>query len=156
MDSNKKEPKILEDVKINVKIKLSALWVALVFFYLYNDVISFFRGDIIEGVIAGELEGVQISPSLLFAMALMMAIPIVMVFLSLTLKAKVNRWVNIILGVFHAGVMLTTNLLVPGGTWAHYALYMVFEALFIALIIGHAWKWPTQEGMPTKGKKLEM
>jgi len=145
MNSNKKTTRILQDVKINVKIKLSALWVALVFFYLYNDVISFFRGDVIEQVIAGELEGVQISPSLLFGMALMMAIPIVMVFLSLTLKAKVNRWVNIILGIFHAGIMVTTNLLVPGETWAYYASYMVFETVFIALIIGHAWKWPKQE-----------
>jgi len=156
MNTNKKEPKILEDVKINVKIKLSALWVALVFFYLYNDVISFFRADIIEEVIAGKPGGVEISQTFLFSMALMMAIPIVMVFLSLTLKAKVNRWVNIVLGIFHAGVMVTVTLLVPGETWAHYALYMIFQAVFIALIVGHAWKWPTQEGMPTKGTKREM
>ena len=145
MNTNKKTGRIMEDVKINVKIKLSALWVALVFFYLYNDVISFFRADIIEEVIAGKPGGVQISQTFLFSMALMMAIPIFMVFLSLTLKAKVNRWVNIILGVFHAGVMLTVTLLVPGETWAYYALYMIFEAVFIALIIGHAWKWPKQE-----------
>ncbi len=145
MNTNKKTTRILQDVKINVKIKLSALWVALVFFYLYNDVISFFRGDIIEEVIAGKPGGVEISQTFLFSMAAMMAIPIVMVFLSLALKAKVNRWVNIILGVFHIGVMVTVTLLVPGETWAYYALYMIFEALFIALIIGHAWKWPKQE-----------
>jgi len=27
----------LEDIKINVKIKLALFWVALMFFYLYND-----------------------------------------------------------------------------------------------------------------------
>ena len=83
------------------------------FFYLYHDVISFFRGDIIEEVIAGELGDVQITQPFLFAMSLLLAIPIIMGFLSLTLKAKVNRWVNIILGIFHAGVLLT-SLLVPG------------------------------------------
>jgi len=145
MDSNKKEPKILEDVKINVKTKLSALWVALVFFYLYNDVISFFRGDIIEEVIAGKPGGVQISQQFLFGMAALMAIPIVMVFLSLALRANVNRWVNIILGIFHIGLLVTVTLLVPGETWAYYALYMVFEAVFMVLIVYHAWKWPTQE-----------
>ena len=144
MNSNKKTARIVEDVKINVKIKLSALWVALVFFYLYNDVISFFREDVIKEVIAGEHGGVQITQPFLFAMALMLAIPIVMVFLSLTLKAKVNRWVNIILGIFHAGVLLA-SLFVPGEIWAYSALYMIFEAVFIALIIGHAWKWPKQE-----------
>ncbi len=145
MNSNKKTARIVEDVKINVKIKLSALWVALVFFYLYNDVISFFRGNVIEEVIAGELGGVEISQTFLFSMALMMAIPIVMVFLSLTLKAKVNRWVNIVLGIFHIGIMVTATLVVQAETWAYYALYMFFEAVFIALIIGHAWKWPKQE-----------
>jgi len=145
MNSNRKTAGILEDGKINVKIKLSALWVALVFFYLYNDVISFFRGDIIEEVIAGEVGGVQISQPFLFGMAALMAIPIFMVFLSLTLKAKVNRWVNIILGIFHIGLLVTITLLVPGETWAYYALYMIFEVVFMALIVGHAWKWPKQE-----------
>jgi len=145
MNSNRKTARVLEDVKINVKMKLSALWVALVFFYLYNDVITFFRGDIIEEVIAGDIGGIQISQPFLFAMAALMAIPIFMVFLSLTLKAKVNRWVNIILGIFHAGVLLTSILLGPGETWAYYALYMIFEAVFMALIVGYAWKWPKQE-----------
>jgi hypothetical protein len=39
---------------------------------------------------------------------------------------------------------------VPGETWAYYALYMIFEAVFIVLIVWHAWKWPTQEVSPKK------
>ena len=70
-----------------------------------------------------------------------MSIPIFMTFLSLALPAKVNRPTNIIVGIFHA-VVLATTLTVPGETWAHYALYMIFEAVFIALIVWHAWKWP--------------
>ncbi|UCE16573.1 MAG: hypothetical protein JSV12_02905 [Candidatus Bathyarchaeota archaeon] len=135
---------MLEDVKINVKIKLSLSWVALVFFYLYNDVISFFRQDIIEEVLTGEMGSIQITQTFLFGVAILMAIPIFMIFLSLVLPAKVNRWVNIIVGIFHA-VVLATTFLVPGETWAHYALYMIFEAVFIVLIVWHAWKWPKQE-----------
>ncbi len=142
MNTNKKTARIMEDVKINVKIKLSVLWVALLFLYLYNDVLSLFRADMIEEIIAGELPiGSQIS---FVGFAILMAIPIVMVFLSLTLKAKVNRWVNIILGIFHAGILLA-SLLAPGEIWAYSALYMISEAVFIALIVGHAWKWPKQE-----------
>jgi preprotein translocase subunit Sec61beta len=133
----------MEDVKVNVKIKLSALWVTLVFFYLYNDVISFFRQDTIEEVLTGEMAGIQITPEFLVAAAILMAIPIFMIFLSLILPAKVNRWVNIILGIFHA-VVLGTSLL-TGAPWAYYALYMIFEALIIVLIVWHAWKWPKQE-----------
>ena len=136
---------ILEDVKINVKIKLSLFWVALVFFYLYNDVIGFFRRDTIEEVLSGEMGSVQVTQTLLFGGAILMAIPIFMIFLSLTLKAKVNRWTNIIVGIFHA-VILVGFLFVPAGeTWAYYALYMIFEAVFIVLIVWHACKWPTQE-----------
>jgi hypothetical protein len=134
-------------VKINVKIKLSALWVALMFFYLYNDLFSFYRREIAEGVLAGEIEGIQITQAFLLGAAVLMAIPIFMVFLSLALPAKANRWTNIIIGIFHA-VVLAATLLVPGDLWAYYALYMAFEAVFIALIIWYAWKWPVQEASP--------
>ena len=144
MNSNKKTARILEDVKINVKIKLSALWVALVFFYSYNDVISFFRQDTIEGVLSGGIGGAIVTPTFLFAMAILLAIPIFMLVLSLALPARVNRRTNIIVGIFHAVVLLAT-LLVPGELWAHYALYMIFEAVFIALIVWTAWRWPRQE-----------
>ena len=38
MNLNRKTATILEDVKINVKIKLAALWVALMFLYIYADI----------------------------------------------------------------------------------------------------------------------
>jgi len=141
--------RILEDVKINVKIKLALFWVALMFFYLYNDLFTFFRAEHIEEVLTGEVAGIQITQVFLLGGAILMSIPIFMIFLSLTLPAKVNRWVNVIVGIIHAVVLLAT-LLVPGDLWTYYALYMVFEAVFIALIVWHAWKWPTQEASPTK------
>jgi len=146
----KKTATILEDPKINVKIKLSALWVTLMFFYLYNDVFTFFQPGIIEEIVAGEVAGFQITQVFLLGAAILMAIPIFMVFLSLTLKAKANRWANIILGIFHVVVLLTT-LLVPGALWAYYALYMIVEAVLIALIVWYAWKWPTQEDHTPRG-----
>lgn len=136
--------RILEDLKINVKIKLSALWVALMFFYLYNDVFTFYRKEFIEEVLSGEVGGFQITQVFMLGAAILMAIPIFMVFLSLVLPAKVNRWTNIIAGVFLAVVLLAT-LLVPGELWAYYALYMILEVVFIVLIVWYAWKWPKQE-----------
>ena len=41
MNSEKKNATILEDVKVNIKIKLSALWVSIMFIYLYVDVFGF-------------------------------------------------------------------------------------------------------------------
>ncbi|HEX9908099.1 MAG TPA: DUF6326 family protein [Thermoplasmata archaeon] len=139
MDSHRKTATILEDPKINIKTKLAGLWVVLMFFYLYNDVFTLHRPGFIEGILA---EDTQFNQALLLGAAIIMAIPSVMVFLSLTLKAKANRWANIIVGIFYGGLLLFT---IPGGIWAYYALYMIVEAVLIALIIWHAWKWPTQE-----------
>jgi uncharacterized membrane protein len=133
---------MLEDLKINVKFKLSALWVALTFFYLYNDVFGSYRQDSVEKVLSGEIALNQVS---LFLAAILMAIPIFMIFLSLALPAKVNRWVNIIVGIVYAGVLVPL-IIVPGDTWAYYLFYEILEAVFIALIVWHAWKWTKQEG----------
>lgn len=141
---------ILEDVKINVKVKLALFWVALMFFYLYNDLFSFFKPGTVEELVGGSLEGIVFTQELLFGAALLMALPSIMIFLSLTLKAKLNRMVNIIVGIFHM-IVLVGTLLVPGDLWVYYATYMVFEAVFIILIVWHAWKWPTQEIKPKSG-----
>jgi len=137
----------LEDTRIDTKTKLSVLWIALMFFYLYNDVISFFRKDTIDGVMSGEFGAgtIQVTPVFLLSASVLMAIPIFMVFLSLVMPARVNRPVNIIAGVFHV-VLLVVTALVPGETWAHYALFMAFEGVFILLIVWHAWRWPTNSG----------
>jgi len=147
MNSEEKTVTTLEDPKINIKTKLAGLWVILMFFYIYNDVFSFFQPGFIEKVMTGEIGGMQVNQAFLLGTAILMAIPSLMVFLSLTLKAKANRGANIIAGVFHAGVLLTT-MLVPGELWAYYALYMIIEGVLIALIVWYAWKWPTQEVSP--------
>jgi hypothetical protein len=144
MNSEKKTATTLEDPKVNIKTKLSILWITLMWFYAYNDIISFFRQDSHEDALAGEFGGITISPEFLVGASILMSIPIVMVFLSIALPAKINRPTNIIAGIFHA-VLLAATMAVPGELWAHYAIYVGFEAVFILLIIWFAWKWPKQE-----------
>jgi hypothetical protein len=72
-------------------------------------------------------------------------IPAVMVFLSLTLKAKVNRWVNIILGVLYTVVNISNFI---GETWAFYLFFCVVEIVLTSLIIGYAWTWRNPESQP--------
>jgi len=142
MNTNKKTAE-LEDVKINVKMKLSALWVTVMFLYVYADVRGFYETGVIEGLIAGELGFFQINQVFLLLSAIVMTIPSVMVFLSLTLKPKANRWVNIILGVIYTGIILLT-MLMPG-IWAHYIVVGSVEVVLTLLIVWYAWKWPKQD-----------
>ena len=145
MNRSTKPANPLENVKIDVKAKLSALWVTLMFFYIYADILLFYRQGHVEGLIAGETGGMKITPAFVLGSAVVMAIPSVMVFLSLALKATVNRWANIGVGVVYV-VILGATLLV-GKITADSLLYAVVEAVLIALIVWHAWKWPKEEGV---------
>jgi hypothetical protein len=143
MDTNTKTTRIWEDVKINVRIKLSALWITLMLFYIYADILGFYTPGNIESVVAGEIGGVQISEGFLFMMAIWMAIPSVMVFLSLTLKANVNRWVNILVG-FLSIIALAATFFV-GEFSARYTFQAILEAVLMASIVWQAWRWPKKE-----------
>ena len=147
MNSQEKTAKAFIDTKIDVKMKLAILWATLVFCYAYADIISFFQPGTLEELLTGEIAGMEMTQGFLFSMSILMSVSILMVVLSVLLKAKVNRLVNIIVGVFHGGVLATT-LLVPGDTWAYYAYFMMVEAVLIGMIVWHAWKWPEEQVAP--------
>ncbi|MHA1988269.1 MAG: DUF6326 family protein [Promethearchaeota archaeon] len=89
----------MEDMKINVKIQLSALWTSVMFFYSYADVLGFYKPGNLAELLTGEIGGVVITSEFLVFSGILMAIPSLMIFLSLILMEKVNRWINIILGI---------------------------------------------------------
>jgi len=143
MTTNRKAGTLLEDVYVNVKIKLSGLWVALMFFYLYRDVLGFMEPGHVEDLLAGELAGIPMTQAVLLGSAVLMAIPSIMVFLSLALKAKANRWANIILGIVH--IVILGGTFFVGEFSALYVFYALAELALMVLIVWHAWKWPLVE-----------
>jgi len=142
MNTSKNKALILEDAKIDVRIRLSALWVTLMLFYIYADILGFYTPGIIEGVVSGEVGGIPITQGFLFVMAIWMALPSLMVFLSLVLKANANRWVNIIAGILSLAVLIATFLV--GDISLRYTFQAILEVLLIVAIIWQAWKWPQQ------------
>ncbi|MEJ2209119.1 MAG: DUF6326 family protein [Anaerolineae bacterium] len=143
MTSEVKTKRVLHDVTISVKIKLAALWAALMFFYLYRDVLGFMEPGHVEDLLAGELGGVAMTEAVLLGSAALMAIPSVMVFLSLALKASVNRWVNLVLGIAHIALLAGTFFV--GSITTLYTFYAIAELLLMLLIVWHAWTWPRLE-----------
>ena len=117
-----------------VRIKLSALWVALMLTYLLGDVLRIFSGDFE----AGEIGGMQVSQGLYLGMAILLVLPIVMGFLSLTLPYPVNRWANIILAI----VLFAINLVGLPTYPSLYDKFLVIVGLvFNVLTVWYAWKW---------------
>jgi hypothetical protein len=134
-----------QDVKINVKMKLSALWVALMLLYIYADILSLFRPGQIKEMIEGLMGPLPVTQGSLLTASILMIIPAVMVFLSLTLRPKVNRWANIILGVLYTFVNIS-NLI--GETWIYYISFGVVEIALTLLIVWYAWKWTNPKASP--------
>ena len=139
MSASTKNGTILEDPKINVKIKLSALWITLMFIYIYVDIFGFFEPGSIEDILAGRVWEFKITPVWAFGSLILMLIPSLMVFLSLALTAKWNRWINIIVGILYIVVGVGTTI---GETWAYYIVGHTVGIVLLLLIIWYAWKWP--------------
>jgi hypothetical protein len=136
--------KILQNEQVNVKILLSALWIAVMFIYVYADIKTLFQPDIPEQIISGVVAGMTINQSFLFAAAILMSIPAIMIILSLILRPNINRWVNIIVS-FLLIILIILTRFVPGKIWYYYIYYQSIEAIFHLLIIWYAWRWPIQE-----------
>ena len=141
----KKTAGMLEDRRVNVKVILALLWVALMFFYIYNDIFSMYQPGHVAELLEGQLEGVQFTQTMLFGAAGLMALPIFMILLSLTLKARANRVVNIIAGIFHILLLVGTQFVGESASWFYWRLYEVLEVVLLLLIIWTAWKWPMSE-----------
>jgi len=133
----------MEDMKINVKMKLAALWVAMMLLYIYADILSLFRPGQIEEMMKGLMGPFPVTQASLIVASILMIIPAVMVFLSLTLKPTVNRWANVTLGVLYTLVNIS-NLI--GETWAYYIFFGIIEIVLTLLIVWYAWKWTNPEG----------
>ncbi len=136
---------ILEDPKTNIKTKLSGLWVATVFLFIYVDYFSLFLPGVLEKMIEGVVAdtGIQITTQFLLAGLTIVMIPSLMIVLSLTLKATANRWTNIIVGILQIVVVLGSNFI--GKPEAHYLFGSGVELVLLSLIVWYAWKWPKQE-----------
>ncbi|MFB0533557.1 MAG: DUF6326 family protein [Anaerolineae bacterium] len=148
MNSNKKTATILADVRINVKIRLSALWVTIMFLYIYVDHFALFEPEVIENIMAGEIAGFEITQAWLLSAIALMTIPSLMIFLSLALKAKANRWTNIIVGILYIVIVLGNTI---GESWSFYIFASIVEVVLLSRIVWYAWKWPKLDDHTLRG-----
>lgn len=128
-----------EETSVNIKIILAGLWTSVTLCYLYGDYFELY----IPGKVKGLVEGTNLldSPVKLFMAAVVLALPAVMVFLSLMLKAKINRIFNIILGIFFTAIMLLIAATSLTAWRAFYVFLALLESFITILIVWKAWKW---------------
>ncbi|MBM3925699.1 MAG: hypothetical protein FJ320_06870 [SAR202 cluster bacterium] len=143
MRANKNATRELEDIRVNVKLKLAALWASLMFVYLYVDVISFYKPGVIEDILAGIVWEFEITQGWALGGLALMTFPSLMVFLSLAMPAKVNRWMNIIVAALYVAVSIGNAI---GESWVFYFVFAaIVEVALLLLVVRYAWKWPKVE-----------
>jgi len=126
-----------------LKIKLAVFWLFIAVAMLANTVLYLIVPGVIDEIRTGEIVGMQAGAELILGMAIAYYwLPLVMAVLSLTLKDKANRWLNILLGSFYAAFILF-ELTMNVTTVAYpYAILMDVSVLAVAALIAwHAWKW---------------
>jgi hypothetical protein len=135
-----------EDFRVPVKLKLSALWAALMFCYIYADFFGLFRPGQLADMNAGIIHPFgPANPYILLGTSIMMAVPSLMVFGSLVLRPAVNRWTNTVLGLAYGVIIVLTMIGAP-------LFYLFFGAIEVALsllIMWYAWSWPRAASMTT-------
>lgn len=124
---------------VSIQLKLAALWAAFTAFYIYVDYLTLYIPGKIGGILEGKIHTFAISPVFLVIALLSIGIPALMICLSVILRAKINRWANIVVAGFNIPYALF-NL--TGEAWAHMVIAAVVEVALLGLIIWYAWKWP--------------
>jgi len=118
----------------NIQIKLAALWTCLMLTYLLGDVLRIFSGDFKPGEIMGQ----RLSQGMWLGVAVVMLIPILMVFLSLILNQPAHRWVHIIVAAFF---FLFNVVGLPTYPSLYDKFLIVVGLGFNLITIGYAWSW---------------
>ena len=126
--------------KIDTKVLLSTLWIVVMINMAYADILSLHIPGAFDEVAKTSASTGATIHQLMLVGAIMMEIPVAMIILSRVLKYGVNRWVNIVAGIF-------TIAYIWGGAapYPHYIFIATVETLCLLLTIGFAWTWRTDE-----------
>jgi len=143
MDLKNANPKSLTDYSIDIKIKLAALWTALMFLYIYADYFQLMTPEKLEKMKQLQTPMGPTSPGLLVIFSVILIVPTLMIFLSIFLKPQINKWLNIVIAFIYASMSILIVVSSIGDEWhTFYVIFNVVEILVFAIIIVQAWKWP--------------
>ena len=135
------------DTRVDVKLVLCALWIAMLFVFAYVDIFGFLRADVLNAALNGKVTaGLTVNQVYLTFTLIYILLPALMVVLSLLLKPRVNRLVNIVVSVLY---MITIIGAAIGETWAYYFLGSLIEVILLAAIARTAWRWPPPQIAPS-------
>jgi len=111
------------------------------FCYVYGDYFELYVPGKLQDMLNGEMALGAVTQGMLVGTAILMAVPSLMIVLSLAFPATVSRWLNVGAGLFYATIM---SLILFNGAWAFYMLFATIEVILTLLVVWFAWRWPRQ------------
>lgn len=130
----------LSDRPVDVKLKLAALWAATMSCYIYCDYFALYIPGKLQGMLQGSMGPLgPVTQQVLLGTAVLMAVPSLMIFLSVALPARANRVLNLVVGVAYTALLA---LLAWTAGWNFYKFFAALEALLTATAVRYAWTWP--------------
>ena len=106
----------LEDQRIPVRVKLAAAWTSFMFLAIYVDYLALYKPGFIDDILAGVVHEFDTGPTFVALALTLMAIPSLMILLSTTLPARVNRTINLVVATLYIPPRCTTRPASPGPT----------------------------------------
>jgi hypothetical protein len=126
------------DPWISPRVKIAALWASMLFVFVYVDLFSLYRADVRADIDAGELAAFTIGQGLLLGLTVYVALPSMMLFLSLVLPVRVARPANTVLAALYLPTIVGSAV----GEWAYFILGSAIEAALLVGIVYYTWTWP--------------
>ncbi|TCN43275.1 hypothetical protein EV644_10286 [Kribbella orskensis] len=130
--------------RIDTRLRISALWVAMLFVFAYVDLFSLYRPDVRADLEVEKLSAFDINQTFLFSTTLYIVIPSLMVYLTLVMRPRTNRVANMIVAAGYGLTVIGSAV----GEWNYYILGSAIETILLALVIHHAWTWPKATTRP--------
>jgi hypothetical protein len=132
-----------QDTRIDVKLVLSSLWIAMLVVFAYVDIFALLRADVLRAAPDGTMAatGITIDQVFLVSTTVYILIPTLMVFLSLVLRPRVNRIINIVVALVYAVSIIASCI---GEGWIYYLLGSAVEVALLVAIVRTAWVWPKE------------
>lgn len=133
----------LQVAPVSVRIKLSSLWVSVMFCFIYADYFELYVPGKLQEMLNGKMALGEVTQAMLVGTATMMIVPSLMIFCSVALRAAASRILNVVVGTVYAAIML---VILSEGPWAYYALFAAVELVLLCGVVWIAWRWPRTPG----------
>ena len=137
-----------QEAQLPVQAKLAAAWASFMFLYIYVDYLALYKPGFINDILGGVVHEFDTGPTFVALALTLIAIPILMIVLSTTLPARVNRTINLVVATLYIPVSIYNA---AGESWTYsyfYGLSIGLEVLLLAFVLRCAWTWPRRAAAP--------